>query len=566
MKNKLIFSTSLVIIFIKSIFLNAQILPKPDSKVNYTQVLFKHPPYKNASYYKFYLSEFDSINASESISTKIVTDSTSLTIINDFNFGKSYKWYVVAFNNKGKKLNKSKTFQFSVLKNDYGDTSRYRVTQFYNDKKNYQSGIIWLDKYCSALDRNGKIVWQFPRSIKTSFSPENMVDLHMCNNGNITLSFDTCIYYISKDLEVIWKKNVSDLKNTLKVSYIHHVFTQLPNGNFLALASTYEKFKLNETDTTRYKYENHIILEFDQNGNLIWNWEMRHHFDMGLIKSHLKKYGSRNSKMDVMLHANSLAYDSSYNHLFMGFRDFNRFIKIDRKTGKVIGEYGQKLTDTDTNVFEANYFSKQHDVKPIAPNTILLFNNGEDDAKSKSSVQILKLPTSRSEKVEKIWEMDLKIDSLPGKAVKYGSAQKLSNGNFLIGGGMNGRILEVTGDKKPVWDLYLQGRMMTIFKWGVFAQYRAYFNSSLYPYYFSLLLKENKLYLHNEGTDKDQYLIETFATQDYQNSPPNTSFTTTNVNPNTNFVYQLDLNGVKVVKVTSLNAITVEVINLTNGK
>lgn len=544
----------------------AQILPKPESKLNYTQVLFKHPPYKNASYYKFYLSELDSINAKESISTKIVTDSTSITIINDFNFGKSYKWHVVAFNNKGKKLNKSRVFQFSILKNDYGDTSRYRVKQFYNDKKNYQNGIIWLDKYCSALDRNGKIVWQFPRSVKTSFSPDNMVDLHMCNNGNITLSFDTCIYYISKDLEVIWKKNVSDLKNTLKVSYIHHVFTQLPNGNFLALASTYEKFKLNETDTTRYKYENHIILEFDENGKLIWNWEMRHHFDMGLIKSHLKKYGSRNSKMDVMLHANSLAYDSTYNHLFMGFRDFNRFIKIDRKTGNVIGEYGQKLTDTDTNVFETNFFSKQHDVKPIGPNTILLFNNGEDDAKSISSVQILKLPTSRSEKVEKIWEMDLTIDSLPGKAVKYGSVQKLSNGNFLIGGGMNGRILEVTADKKPVWDLYLQGRMMTIFKWGIFAQYRAYFNSSLYPYYFSLLPKDNNLYLHNEGTDKDQYLIETFSTLDYQSTLPKKTITTNFINPNTNFIYELDLNDTKIVKVTSLQAKTVEVINLTSGK
>jgi hypothetical protein len=181
-------------------------------------------------------------------------------------------------------------------------------------------------------------------------------------------------------------------------------------------------------------------------------------------------------------------------------------------------------------------------------------------------VQILKLPTSRSEKVEKIWEMDLTIDSLPGKAVKYGSVQKLSNGNFLIGGGMNGRILEVTADKKTVWDLYLQGRMMTIFKWGIFAQYRAYFNSSLYPYYFSLQLKDKNLYLHNEGTDKDQYLIETFSTSDYQSTLPKKTITTNFINPNTNFIYELDLNDTKIVKVTSLQAKTVEVINLTSGK
>lgn len=556
----------LVIIF--QLFVNnyfSQIHPKPNDSLNYNQVLLKYLPVKEAIWYKIIISEFDSVSSNKAISTNFITDSSHVCLISNLNFGKTYKWHVLAYNNKNKIINKSKVYNFSILKNEYDDPKKYKVTQTYNNKLLIQDGIIWLDKYNCALDRFGKVVWQFPRKIKTPLIPDNLVDLHMCNNGNITLSNDTSIYYLTKDLEIIWFKHANRLTKQVKVKNIHHVFNQLPNGNFIALGATTEKFKLNEKDSTNYKYDNHIILEFDSVGNLIWFWELKNHFSINLIKSYLKKYGSKNNKLDVMLHANSVAFDSTYSSLFLGLRDFNRFIKIDKKTKNIIAEYGQKLTSDDTLVIETNWFSRQHDVKPIAPNTVLLFNNGEDEEKGKSSVLILKLPTTNKSNIEKIWELDLDIDSIhPGKATKFGSVQKLSNGNILIGGGMNGRILEVTPNKNPVWDLYLQGKTLPIFDWGVFAQYRAYFNSSLYPYCFSVLQNKNVIKIVNEGTETDEYVIEVILNVTSKDVKSVLSSITKQIKPNQSVSYLINNKHTKLVRIKSVKSGKVEILNIFN--
>lgn len=542
----------------------AQVLPKPNTSLNYNQIVIKHSPIKEAVWYKIIISEYDSVALNKAISTNFITDSSHISIVSNLNFGKLYKWHALAYNNKNKIINKSSEYIFSILKNEYNDAAKYKISQTYNTKQIDKYGIVWLDKYNCALDRKGNVVWQFPRKIKTPLLPDNLVDLHMCNNGNVTLSNDTSIYYLTKDLDVIWYKHTNMLNNQVKVKNIHHVFNQLPNGNFIALGATTEKFKLTEKDSISYKYDNHIILEFDSAGNLIWYWELKNHFNIGLIKSYLKKYGSKNNKLDVMLHANSVAYDSTYSHLYLGLRDFNRFIKIDKKTKNIIAEYGQKLTPDDTTIIETNFFSRQHDVKPIAPNTVLLFNNGDDEEKGKSSVLILKLPTNNKNKIEKIWELDLDIDSIyPGKATKFGSVQKLNNGNFIIGGGMNGRIIEVTPDKKPVWDLYLQGKSLPIFDWGIFAQYRAYYNSSLYPYYFSVVQNKNEIKIVNEGTEPDEYVIEIILNVVSKDVKSIQSTITKQINPNQSISHLINNKQTKLVRVKSINSGIFETLKIT---
>lgn len=542
----------------------AQVLPKPNTSLNYNQIVIKHIPINEAVWYKIIISEFDSVASIKAISTKTVTDSSHVCIVSNLNFGKTYKWHVLAYNNKNKVINKSKEYIFSILNNEYNDNTKFKISQTYYNKQLVKDGIVWLDKYNCALDRKGNVVWQFPRKIKTPLIPDNLVDLHMCNNGNITLSNDTSIYYLTKDLDVIWYKHANMLNNQVKVKNIHHVFNQLSNGNFIALGATTEKFKLTENDSVSYKYDNHIILEFDSIGNLVWFWELKNHFNVNLIKSFLKKHGSKNNKLDVMLHANSVVYDSTYSNLYLGLRDFNRFIKIDKKTKNIIAEYGQKLTNDDTTVFETNFFSRQHDVKPIAPNTVLLFNNGEDEEKGKSSVLILKLPTNNKDKIEKIWELDLDVDTIyPGKATKFGSVQKLNNGNFLIGGGMNGRILEVTPNKKPVWDLYIQGKTLPIFDWGVFAQYRAYYNSSLYPYYFSVTQNKKEIKIVNEGTELDEYVIEIILNTVSKDVKSIQSSITKQINPNQSLTHLINNKQTKLVRVKSVNSGKVEVVKIT---
>lgn len=533
----------------------AQLSPTVGAKLNFNQVMFSYNEISQASFYKIILEEYDSLTAVTASSSRIITDSNTCSLVKDLAFGKKYLWRTEAYSQIGQLISVSPTYSFSLLKNDFNDPKTYLVQQYINKPEKYADGIIWLDKYFCALDRKGNVVWEFPKGFKKPFMPENMVDLHMYNNGNISFSNDTSIYYFTRDLKLIWYCHASMLSPILKVSNFHHVFNRLPNGNFLALGATTEKFKLDKKDAATYTYDNSIILEFDSLGKLIWHWEFSKHFDTLLIKDVLKTKGAKNNKLSVMVHCNSVSYDSTFNHIYLGCRDFNRIIKIDKATKKIIGEYGEKLTPLDTKVYETNLFSRQHDVKPIGKNEVLLFNNGEESPKGKSYVMRLLLPQNRKETVKKTWELDLDIDSIvPGKAIKYGGAEQLSNGNYLICGGMNGRILEVTSNKEPVWDLFLKAKTLPVFPFGIFSQYRAYYSSSLYPYYFSVTINKNNLQtikLYNEGTENDTYTIEFFSGSEKSNSKLVKTLKSLIVKPGLSFVIDTKNINFKSVRITS---------------
>lgn len=535
----------------------AQISPPLGARLNYNQVMFSYPEVEGAFLYKLSIDSYDSLKAETPSLSLIFNDSNTCTLVRNLEFGKKYVWKTEAFSQPGQKLFTSESYSFSLLKNDFNDPNIFSVSQYINKPDKYKDGIIWLDKYFCALDRSGKVVWQFPKSVKSAFKPDNMTDLHMYSNGNISFSNDTSLYYFNRDLKLIWHCHVSMLKPIVTVTNFHHVFNRLPNGNFIALGSTFEKFKLNKADQATYTYDNNIILEFDSVGKLLWHWEFRKHADTLLVKDVLKKYGTKNSKLSVMVHGNSVSYDSAYKYLYLGCRDFSRIIKIDKTSKKIVAEYGPKLTDSDIKVFQTNFYSRQHDVKPVGKNEVLLFNNGEETEKGKSSVMRILLPQNAKEKAKKTWELDLDIDTIPGKAIKYGSAELLSNGNYLICGGTNGRILEVTANKEPVWDLYLRAKTLPVFPFGLFAQYRAYYSSSLYPYYFAVSISKSTpktIKLFNEGTDSDSYKIEFFDTPSHTISKPVSVLTTPLIKTGYSYLIASKGDSVLSVKVTSLGS------------
>ncbi len=546
----------LLLFFCSRLF--AQVSPPIGAQLNYNQVMFRYNEINDAYVYNIRIETYDSLTALVPSATNVYTDSNTCTLVKNLTFGKKYIWKTEAYSKIGQLISVSPSYSFSILKNDFNDPKTYLVQQFINKPEKYNDGIIWLDKYFCALDRKGNVVWEFPKSFKKPFMPENMVDLHMYPNGNISFSNDTSIYYFTRDLKLIWYCHASMLSPILKVSNFHHVFNRLPNGNFLALGATTEKFKLDKKDAATYTYDNSIILEFDSLGKLIWHWEFSKHFDTLLIKDVLKTRGAKNNKLSVMVHCNSVSYDSTYSHLYLGCRDFNRIIKIDKTTKKIIGEYGEKLTPMDTKVYETNFFSRQHDVKPIGKNEVLLFNNGEESEKGKSYVMKILLPQNAKEKVEKTWELDLDIDSItPGKAIKYGGAEQLSNGNYLICGGMNGRILEVTANKEPVWDLFLKAKTLPVFPFGIFAQYRAYYSSSLYPYYFVVSVNKNNyqnIKLFNEGTENDSFKIDFFAFPSQTNAKPIQTVNTPVVKAGASYILETKTIVFKSIKITSLGS------------
>lgn len=489
------------------LYVFSQLLPVHGSILNYNQVLFQTEPVKNSLYYEFVISEDFYFEKKDSFSNKTVVkkiDSTNVTILDDLRFGAAYKWKVLAYDNVGKICNESGIFTFSIMPCDYCDSKKYVVLQNYNEPEKYSSGIIWCDLYHCAVDRNGKVVWQFPIISKGIEKGRALRDLHMYPTGDLTFITDTNIFCIDKDLIVKWKINNSNEQLYKHYANYHHCFKKLQNNHFMVLKARPFFIALSSDTTNKIRFDDDYLVEYDENGKVVWSWYTSDHFNLDLIK----QLALKTNKNSVSLHLNSFSIDSVGKYIYLSFRDLNRIIKIERRTKKIVAEYGRKLSELDTMVFETNLFSKQHDVRVIGSNEITLFNNNSIDSNYISSALRIKLPSTKAESYSVQWEFKLNFDSLTnGKADRLGSVELLSNGNYLICTGENGRLLEVTNENNVVWDLMLFEKVTNPNRLLKFPQYKIAFNTSLYPYHFFAYSRDRSIYISNEGSEEDEFYL-----------------------------------------------------------
>lgn len=490
-----------------------QILPKEHEILNYNQIMFSTEPKEGTFLYQFTICEdFDNLPKDnfEDKKKRVVIDSTQATLISNFKFGKAYKWKVDYLDKNNSAVATSAVRTFSIMHNDYNDEQKFKLKQTYNDKTSYKEGIIWCDLYHVAIDRAGKVVWQFPLINKGLERGRAMRDLHLYPNGNLTFITDTNIYYISKDLEVLWCLQDKNRQLLKRFANYHHSFKRLDNGNFIVLQAKRYMFKpLNGDTASAIKFDDDYVVEYNPKGEIVWKWVTSEHFNLNLIK---ELAAIKNTKI-ISIHLNSLSVDETGNFIYLGYRDLSRIIKVDKKTKKIVAQYGQKLTPNDTLVNESHLFRRQHDVRILPNNEFTLFNNNETDSGLISSALRLKIPNSKKDTLTPIWEFKLNFDTLTnGRSLRLGSVELLDNGNYLICTGENGRILEVTHDKKPVWDFKLYEKITIKDRFLIFPQYKIAFNSSLFPHYFTFSEKKEENYLNlkinNEGTESDTYRIE----------------------------------------------------------
>lgn len=536
----------------------AQVLPKDNEILNYNQIMFDCNPTKNATLYKFILSE-DNYGLEKEIfpekKTQIIFDSTQATLIKNLKFGKAYKWKVESFDNN-KLIETSAIHTFSLMYNDYGSEQKFNLIQTYNDKTKYQDGIIWCDLYHCAIDRLGSVVWQFPLINKGLEKGRALRDLHMYPNGNLTFITDTNIYYISKDLEVLWSLKDDTSKVKPHMANYHHSYKRLNNGNFIVLRAKSYFFKPENNDTTKaVRFDDDFVVEYNTKGEEVWRWVTSEHFDLTLIKE-LAKIKKTTS---VSIHLNSLSIDETGKYVYLGFRDLSRVLKIEKKTKKIVAQYGEKLTPFDSLICETHLFRRQHDVRILPNNELTLFNNNEIGPQNISSALRLKIPENKHDTLKPIWEFKLDFDTLTnGKAARLGSVELLANGNYLICTGENGRILEVTSQKIPVWDFRMYEKITLKDRFIKFPQYKIAMNSSLFPYYFTYTNNNNILKINNEGTEADNYTIEIIYGAFLSKSK---KINTTQVNPNSSFILNLkNYKRFKKIKITSVISETEKVL------
>jgi hypothetical protein len=236
--------------------------------------------------------------------------------------------------------------------------------------------------------------------------------------------------------------------NGYKADY--HDIQLLQNGGYILQA--YDSISVNMSEIVSGGNPNAIVIyliiqEFDQNKNLIFEWNAWDHLNIAdytnLDLTRLRL---------TWMHGNSIEVDQDF-HLLVSNRRSSEILKIDRNTGDVLWYLGGPNNDFTINNDSFNGFNKQHDVRRLSNGNILLFDNGNEHQPPISRVVEYSV-NEINKSINLVWEF-YHPEQLLGLAM--GSAQRLPNQNTLINWGIvnnNGAIItEVDYDKNIVLEI-----------------------------------------------------------------------------------------------------------------
>ncbi len=186
-----------------------------------------------------------------------------------------------------------------------------------------------------------------------------------------------------------------------------------------------------------------IVQELDPERNVVFQWRSWDHFQITDVVSH-----SLTGAVVDYAHGNSIDVDPDGNFIISS-RHMNEVTKISRATGETIWRLGGR-NNQFALINEPILFSHQHDARRLPNGNLTLFDNGNfrlpllSRAVEYAIDESLKTATL-------VWQYRLNPDVFgPG----FGSVQRFSNGNTLIGwGATTPTLTEVAPDGSIVSEL-----------------------------------------------------------------------------------------------------------------
>ncbi len=278
----------------------------------------------------------------------------------------------------------------------------------------------------------------------------------------------------------------------------HHDIQPMPNGNILAIAwevkTAAEATADGRTEPMGARLLPTYIVEVQPVGsndaNLVWEWRIWDHIiqdndpakpNFGVIADHPElvdiDLGGGGESWD---HANWIDYDEQRDLIVFSARALNEILVIDHSTttaeaaGHTGGNHGKggdilyrwgNPQNYGAGGPEDQVFWGVHGANWIDPNTpgyggIIAFNNGNRDGTDEDSSSVVEImpPTENGLFVkdpgepfgpaQPEWEY---TEDQTFYSLRYGSAQRLPNGNTLICEGVEGNIFEVSPNGTKVW-------------------------------------------------------------------------------------------------------------------
>ena len=551
----------------------AQILPAPGAKLNYTQVMFDYPKVSGAAIYLVRVMEIeDSTTSRTENCLNEQTDSATATQVTDLQFGRKYRWQYAGII-PGHEPVWNGPYNFEITKDTLIDKNIMSLQVTQNDSTDNAGGLIINDCTHTIVDRTGKIVW-YLANIKWKFNlpiptatdepqAKAQILVNKANESDPKFEVKPAIY----DLRLTpfgtitcleeWNAadqsdsagNVSPIERNLKCDTIwkaprggtrvsrgvaenyNHDFKRLPNGHYMVLGDELWRKLPPYTDTLAFKkkypaprvtkgiiygrVEFGTVIEYDKKGKIVWSWNGEQYFDSDALSP---VNDNPTFNMRQRPHVNAFSIDRKNEFVYVGFRDMSRIVKIEKATGKVVDSWGENSPAGSAN--RIVNFHQQHDANVLDNGNIAVFNNNDYPGRdSIPSVIIFSQKPTDSGYV--VWKYDLDLDAQTRRLGRTGgNVDLLKNGNYLVCLGNVDKMIEVTPDKKIVWQAEIKPNQKRSFNY-FHRLYRAHYVSSLYPCYFTFqtskdtVAKESgqfNIRLFNKGSEPDAYRVKVTST------------------------------------------------------
>jgi len=240
-----------------------------------------------------------------------------------------------------------------------------------------------------------------------------------------------------------------------------HEFRLLTNGNALLLGVTPTVVDMSSVVTggqANAKVLHMAIQEVTPAGALVWEWRTDQHFNI----LDTTPDNSLTASVIDYAHCNAVEVDTDGN-LLLSSRHFDEITKINRANGDIIWRMGGSFCTNNQFAFENDVvhdgtnvlffgFSHQHGIRRLSNGHVILFDNG--NLKTPHISRVVEYELDESNKIARlIW---CYTNDPPVTTMAMGYAQRLDNGNTVIGWGQNSNALamtEVTAQGEKVFEL-----------------------------------------------------------------------------------------------------------------
>lgn len=212
-----------------------------------------------------------------------------------------------------------------------------------------------------------------------------------------------------------------------------HEFLYLPNGHIFMVTYDLQPVNMNEIVPGGHPgalVAGSVVQELDQDRNVIFQWRSWDHYEL------TDSYADLTQSIFDAIHINAIEFDQTDDNLIISTLALAEATKINRQNGDIIWRMGGKNNEftfiNESQEHAPLYFMFQHDIRRLSNGNITIFDGGDTQRRQYSRVVEYAI-NEESKTATKVWEFRKDPDIF---SPNMGSAQRLPNGNTLIGWGL----------------------------------------------------------------------------------------------------------------------------------